>query len=172
MKTLSCIKSICSAMKSVMSPLSVSFLLLLGALPLAKPCTAAEWRDAGTLVTPRYWHTATLLKNGQVLLAGGSIGGNVATASAELYDPRRNAWKATGGMTKERINHTATRLPDGKVLVAGGGNPYGVLYPPADEIYDPMTRKCRPTGKLLTPRDSHTATLLKNGKVLIAGGYT
>ena len=80
-----------------------------------------RWRITGDLVTARYVHTATLLPNGQVLVAGG-YGPDCCTilASAELYDPATGAWTATGSMTTARVDHTATLLPNGQVLVAGG----------------------------------------------------
>ena len=64
-------------------------------------------------------HTATLLPNGKVLVAGGydSVG---SLASAELYDPASGTWTATGSLATARASHTATLLPNGKVLVAGG----------------------------------------------------
>src|SRR5437763_331719 len=74
--------------------------------------------NTGSLNTGRYWHTATLLPNGNVLVAGGVDSGG-ALASAELYDPATGAWTATGDLGAERGLHTATLLPNGKVLVAG-----------------------------------------------------
>ena len=65
------------------------------------------------------YHTATLLPNGKVLVAGGSIAA-AALSSAELYDPASGTWTATGSLGTARDSHTATLLPNGKVLVAGG----------------------------------------------------
>ena len=73
------------------------------------------------MATARYHHTATLLPNGQVLVAGGFNSG-IALASAELYDPATGLWTATGSMATAREFHTATLLPNGQVLVAGGFN--------------------------------------------------
>ena len=80
-----------------------------------------RWRITGDLVTARYVHKATLLPNGQVLVAGG-YGPDCCTmlASAELYDPATGMWTATGSMTTPRVDHTATLLQNGQVLVAGG----------------------------------------------------
>ncbi len=67
-----------------------------------------------------HWsHTATLLPDGKVLVAGGNYD-TVILATAELYDPATGRWTATGSMAEERHSHTATLLPNGKVLVAGG----------------------------------------------------
>ena len=83
----------------------------------------------------RSFHTATLLPNGKVLVAGGSQGGGGVLASAELYDPATGSWSATGSMHTARVNFTATLLPDGKVLVSGGQ--IGPLA--SAELYDPAT---------------------------------
>jgi len=78
------------------------------------------WSRAASLATGREEHTATLLPNGKLLVAGGTDGRGKVLASAELYDPGRNRWTSAGSMAATRIDHTATLLPSGKVLVAGG----------------------------------------------------
>ena len=120
------------------------------------------------MATARYDHTATLLPNGQVLVAGG-FGGNYL-ASAELYDPATGLWTATGSMAAARFCHTVTLLPNGQVLVAGGFNDASGALASA-ELYDPATGLWTATGSMATKRDGHTATLLPNGQVLVAGGY-
>ena len=80
---------------------------------------SGTWEVTGDLVTARYGHTATLLPNGQVLVAGG-LGLTGDLASAELYDPATGMWTATGSLATARRSHTATLLPNGQVLVAGG----------------------------------------------------
>src|SRR3984893_14021745 len=80
--------------------------------------TSATWSPTGSLAAARQEHTATLLPNGKVLVAGG-IGNSGDLARAELYDPASGTWTATGSLATARANHTATLLPDGKVLVAG-----------------------------------------------------
>lgn len=78
-------------------------------------------------------HTATLLRNGKVLVAGGSSGGNV-TASAELYDPETGTFEATSSMSTARGGLTATLLLDGRVLIVGGWNSSGTLA--SAEVYE------------------------------------
>ncbi|MEO5886197.1 MAG: kelch repeat-containing protein [Anaerolineales bacterium] len=116
-------------------------------------------------------HTATLLSDGRVLIAGGfreEGTSEIAIASAEIFDPETNTFTPTSDMNAPRNGHTATLLPNGQVLIAGGWNQSGRTS--TAELYDPQTGKFDYTGRLMAPRQGFTATLLKNGKVLIAGG--
>ena len=86
-------------------------LFLLGTgLLLVQPCAADSggFNGTGSLITARNTHTATLLPNGKVLVAGGfNIAGNTTVASAELYDPASGTWTATGSLVTARYLHTA-----------------------------------------------------------------
>jgi N-acetylneuraminic acid mutarotase len=119
------------------------------------------------LITARQQHTATLLQNGKVLVAGGTD--NDTLSSAELYDPTSGTWSPTGALVTARYKHTATLLQNGKVLVTGGWNSNSNSLSSA-ELYDPTSGTWSPTGTLITAREQHTATLLQNGKVLVTGG--
>jgi len=136
-----------------------------------------SWVLTGQMTTARAQHTATLLQNGKILVAGGWVGWAVGpvTSSAELYDPVLGNWTSVGSMTNARVGHTATLLNNGKVLIAGGQNqsehPPNTLYSSA-ELYDPATGNWTQTGSMNTSHSGHTATLLPNGFVLIAGGTT
>jgi len=121
----------------------------------------------GNLVAAREGHTATLLNNGQVLIAGGS-GGAGELASAELYNPATATFTATGNLHTARYEHTATMLQNGQVLIAGGYGGTSVLG--SAELYNPATGSFSVTGSLQNARFDATATLLANGQVLIAGG--
>ena len=80
---------------------------------------SGTWTPTGSLNTAARYHTATLLPNGMVLVAGG-FGVTGPLASAELYDPASGTWTPTGSLNTARAEHTATLLPNGMVLVAGG----------------------------------------------------
>lgn len=121
-------------------------------------------------------HSATLLNNGKVLVAGGTTCGGycMAGAAAELYDPAANKWAPAGSMTTPRAWHTATLLADGRVLVAGGTSDgyYSETPLASAEIYDPATNRFTPTGTLTTARVRAAAALLRDGRVLVFGSDT
>jgi hypothetical protein len=117
----------------------------------------------------RHHHTATLLNNGWVLVAGGL--NSVSTSdTAELFDPATYSFSfTTGNMTSPRSSHTSSLLDSGEVLIAGGID--GNSYTNKTELYDPISSQFRSTGAMVTPRAFHTATRLNNGQILIVGGY-
>ena len=126
------------------------------------------WSYTGSLNILRNADTATLLKNGKVLIAGGADSGQYVSNVAELYDPATGTWSLTGRLNTRRGGHTATLLQNGNVLVAGGQNDAD-FSEYITELYDPTTGTWSVTGRLNAARGGHTATLLPNGKVLIAG---
>ncbi len=119
----------------------------------------------GNMNASRAAHTATMLPNGKVLIAGGLPG----QASVEIYDPIANSFLFAPNMQEARHSHTAILLPESKVLIAGGFNQRGD-YLASAELYDPATQKFQPAGRMREARSGHVAVLLDNGKVLLAGG--
>ena len=110
----------------------------LASAELYDPVTKTWSATDGALTTGRYGHTATLLGNGQVLVAGGEMAVGPLN-SAELYDPDTKTWTATTGtLATARLGHTATLLGNGQVLVAGGAT--AVSYLTTGELYDPATK--------------------------------
>ena len=145
---------------------------------LAGSATISVTGSMLALNTSRYQHSATLLNNGTVLIAGGescaSAGSCTYLNSAELYNPNSGTITYTGGLAVARTA-PAILLGNGKVLVAGGyscdanGNCSSLS---SAEVYDPNSSSFSGAGNMTLDRYGHTMTLLENGKVLIAGGET
>ena len=132
-----------------------------------------NWELTGSMSIAREQHSAVLLPNGKVLVAGGR-GERGILDSAELYDPDNGSWTLTGRMSMPRNGHSATLLPDGRVLVAGGATddePPNFGRTSSVELFDPATGTWSLTGNMRTIRDGHAAVRLQDGKVLVAGGF-
>jgi hypothetical protein len=137
--------------------------------PAAGNWAAGTWSAVASLPTATFFHTATLLASGKVLVAGGdSASGPIA--GAQEYDPSVGSWSATGAMAVGRWSATSTLLPTGKLLVAGGWSAGSAALASA-ELYDSATGTWSATGSLASARADFTATLLPSGKVLVAGGH-
>jgi Galactose oxidase, central domain len=132
---------------------------------LYNPATGT-FTTTGNLNTGRYGHTATLLSNGKVLIAGG-VNGSTTLSSAELYDPATGTFSVTGSLPCA-CYFTATALPTGKVLFTGGINGTTALV--TSLLYDPTSGTFVSTGNLNVARAGPSNTLLANGRVLLAGG--
>ncbi|CAF3438124.1 unnamed protein product [Rotaria socialis] len=114
----------------------------------------------------RQWHTASILDNGKILVAGG-VGAFCSGATAELFDPSTQQWTLTGNLNIGRYQHTASTLPDGNILVVGG---YGI-YDNIPELFDSLTNIWTETAGMSTALDGHTALTLSNGNAIVIGGY-
>jgi uncharacterized protein (TIGR03437 family) len=157
----------------------LSAVLGVGLAPSAVAQPPGQFAMTGSMTTPRMGHTATLLENGKVLIAGGyqnvpggqncqgSLHGPLgdlecvtALNSAELYDPNTGTFSPTGQMANSGLGHSATLLPNGKVLIHWGSSA---------EIYDPSSGLFRSLDGVFA--GGALATLLNNGKVLINGPW-
>jgi len=141
-------------------------------------CTAGTFSAAPNILQGRYNHTAVLLKDGKVWLAGGrnpaiaATGGYLVTT--ERYDPGSNTFQSASPMIEARAHHTATLMGDGKALVVGGYNQRDVLankgITESAEIYDPVSNSVTPAATMSTRRQAHSALLSANGEVTVFGG--
>jgi hypothetical protein len=129
---------------------------------------------APPMSTARMGHSATMLHDGRVLVAGGvpAPHDSPALTSAEIYDPATNTWRAAASMAQQRSHHGAALLADGRVFVAGGDGGGGASpNPTTPEIYDPAsnTWTTAPTNYGMRP-NGPTVTQLADGRVLTFGG--
>lgn len=146
----------------------------LDSVELYDPVTR-KWNATGSLNVPHAGHTATLLKDGKVLIAGGTDDLDRNLNTVELYDPQTGTWSITGSLNAVRGGHKAILLNNGKVLVAAGIEKTGFddyINLDTAELYDPDTGTWRVTGSLNNAAEYNSAILLQNGKVLLLGGST
>ena len=162
-------------MKSYLSLASAKIMYVV-ALALAAStlsfAASGTWTDIANLHNARESHTATLLPNGNVVVAGGQGSGNVI-ANTEVYSPTTGAWTTSGNLNTARASANAVLLPSASVMVAGGcvsaclgGNTNTA------ELYNSVNGSWSYTGSMATPRVYFGMVLLASGKVLAAGGCT
>lgn len=131
--------------------------------PIPQGPVVGSWSTGAPAPTPLSYHSATLLRDGRVLVIT-NYGGH---GTAYVYDLEANTWGATGPMVEDRIAPTATLLADGRVLVVRGAE--GAARASA-EIYDPNTEVWSRTTPMREIRSVHSAVRLADGRVLVMGG--
>lgn len=112
-------------------------------------------------------HTATLLNDGTVLIAGGRTNDETGSVidSAEVYDPSAFAFTAVSPMNSPRFVQSATLIEgsgtalDGQVLIAGGVANGNIALTSA-EIFNPDTGNFTPTNDMTTPHGGPAAVLI------------
>ena len=129
--------------------------------------TGPGWAATGDLLAARAGHVAILLRDGRVLVAGGTALSpdrhvSLELTSAELYDPASGVWTATGRLTVGRASAVATRLADGRVLI--------IDRRAWAEIWDPATGRWSTTAEMPTNRTGYAVTALRDGRLLLSGG--
>src|SRR5258708_6939312 len=163
-------------MKSRITNSSLSMIVLATVLVLAMNtavfAASGTWTFTGNLHSSRDGHTATLLHNGTVLVAGGELN-NGALASSEVYSQSTGTWSTVGSLNVARVNASAVLLANGTALAMGGcvANCQSSTTATA-EIYNPTNRTWSPTGNMLTGRANFGAVMLPGGKILAVGGCT
>ena len=135
---------------------------------------SGTWALTGSLRTARASHTATLLPNGLLLVAGGTGDNNAALASSELFNPASGTWTTTGNLHVARASARSVLLPNGMVLTMGGciSNDCLSSTTRSAEIYNPVSGTWTVTGSMRTARAEFVAMLLPSKEVLVAGGCT
>ncbi|GHO76518.1 hypothetical protein KSD_42890 [Ktedonobacter sp. SOSP1-85] len=133
------------------------------------------WETVSRMNETRWGHTATLLQDGRVLVAGGNgLDVGLTRSTAEIFDPQTLEWTHTGSMNDPRWGHTATLLQDGQVLVAGGyeAAQFGVGIPvlASAELFSPTTNTWKRVPDMISAHAEHAATLLPGGEVFVANG--
>lgn len=126
------------------------------------------WTSLGRLLTSRHQHTATLLKDGNVLITGGlSVFSGQKLQDAELYAAPVSPWQIKELNEPLTSAPAATRLKNGLVLVSGFSSESGQSM-----LFDPFDNSLRPSAHMLEPRTTHDTVLLPDGRVLAVGGST
>jgi N-acetylneuraminic acid mutarotase len=151
---------------------AIVLILIVSTSVLSLAAGSGTWTAIASLRNARESHTATLLSNGNVVVAGGQGSGNVI-ASTEVYSPTTGAWTTSGSLNTARASANAVLLSSGSFLVAGGcvsaclgGNTATA------ELYNSVNGSWSYTGSMITARVYFGMVLLSSGKVLAVGGCT
>jgi len=146
-----------------------------GTIPGWAKTNNGTWSKAADMLEEHVGHTATLLADGRVLVAGGTNAGDEAVAACEIFHPKINRWTRAASMRNARAGHSATLLASGEVLVVGGRTgSYDFLDTDfvSAEIYHPSSNRWTPAASPHAAHVNHTAIRLRDNRVLIVGGFS
>lgn len=134
-----------------------------------------RWSTPSSLpsISGRHGHTATVLRNGNVLIAGGQGANGAAIAESYVYVPGTNTWESAGPMLVPRAGHTASLLPSGRVLITSGLDT-GKKPVAKAEVFDPTRkywaeRAWTSAGSMKNALPGAAAVVLLDGTVLVTG---
>lgn len=145
------------------------------------PLGSTEWATTSRFNWERTFHTASLLPDGRVLVAGGTgrivlkegeeeplFRGNKDLNSAEIYDPKTDEWENAPDMAYKKQLAQAITLEDGRVMIIGGRS--GVSTLSSVEAYDPEENSWTELESMTQSRMSHSAVKLIDNRILVTGG--
>ena len=140
------------------------------------PHEYGDWEEYGYLAEARVFHTATALKDGRILVAGGQDASGLPLKSTQFVEEAPPIYSSSitplaaqppAPLLIERVSHTAGLLPDGRVIVVGGRGLNGPLA--STEIFDPATLTWSLGPELQVPR-SHHEMVIHAGRIFVVGG--
>lgn len=146
----------------------------------AQNTALGSFSSSGSMNQQRIWHSAMLLPNGKVLIAGGATNpypdgsADAVFNTAELYEPLTGIFTYTGNLNIKRAWHTTdpgapvTLMNNNLVLFAGGYDGSTSGYYDSSELYNTGTGTLTFTGSMPYTSMHHSAVPLQDGRVLIA----
>lgn len=144
----------------------------LGSVEIYEP-SSGRFVEGASLKQPRSGHTATLLSDGRVFVAGGEAivtGTRSALVSGELYDPEKNEWTLMS-IGQARMRHAATLLQSGEVLLSGGFERASDSQPTKSTTLVNPDGVARPGPMLQEHRADHTTIVVRGGdRLVVIGG--
>ena len=129
----------------------------------------ATLSSGGSGIRNSWEASATQLKDGRVLVAGGKLGG-APTDSTRIYDPQSNSFSDGPALAVKVRGHGAVRILDGRILIVAGTAETGSATN-ATQIFDPVANTITSSANLLHTRIQFTPVALDNGGAFLAGGY-
>ncbi|MBN8480365.1 MAG: hypothetical protein J0L88_02110 [Xanthomonadales bacterium] len=130
-----------------------------------------QWEARASLAAARMNHTATLLANGEVLVAGGYTSSPAgAMTTAEIYNPVTNQWRAASPLPEPRMNQHAVTIASGEVMLAGGNVEAFGAGATVGLIYDPVQDAWRSSAPSTLARRNTSVERLPDGRVAVIGG--